>query len=185
MALFSTLASPEYGLDRAQRGGSWLHWVVLLLATLASARTVPAANGDLVISVYQGTCREGDFAANLSTVRRGIDQARQRGSHFVAFPECFLSGYESPEAVRRGARLLDDPVLVAFIAESSAHDMVVLVGLVRRAGDGLYNTELVIHRGKLLGFYDKVMLTGGDSDVLGFKPGTSVPVFSAHGTRSR
>ncbi len=155
----------------------------LLLALLALGHPARADEGDLVISVYQDTCREGDFAANLAAVRQGVAQARERGSHFVAFPECFLSGYESPEALERGARPLDDSDLAAFIAESSAHDMVILVGLARKTPEGVYNSELVIHRGKLLGIYDKVMLTGGDRNTLGFKPGQAVPVFFAHGIR--
>ncbi len=53
----------------------------------------------------------------------------------------------------------------------------------RKAGDNLYNTELVIYQGRLLGFYDKVMLTPGDRHTLGFQPGASVPVFQAHGVR--
>ncbi|MHB8953203.1 MAG: carbon-nitrogen hydrolase family protein [Pirellulaceae bacterium] len=147
------------------------------------ASTAHALENNIVISVYQGVCQEGDFMANLATVRKGLEEAKSRGSQFVVFPECFLSGYESREAVERGARALNDPDLKQFIAESAAHDMVVLVGLARRAGDGLYNTELVIHRGGLLGFYDKVMLTPGDRDSLGFLPGAAVPVFQAHGIR--
>jgi predicted amidohydrolase len=156
---------------------------VLLVVVSGTDRAARAGDGNLVISVYQGSCKEGDFSANLASVRAAIEKARERNSRFVAFPECFLSGYESPEAVRRGARQLDDPELMAFIKESASHDLVVIVGLARRASDGLYNTVLVIHRGRLLGLYDKVMLTGGDREVLGFKPGTAVPVFSAHGTR--
>ncbi len=156
--------------------GLALMWVLLPSAASAIER-------DIVISVYQGECREGDFAANLATAREVVREALARGSHFVALPECFLSGYESAEAVQRGKRSLADPDLRQFIAESSSHDMVVLVGLARQDGDHLYNTELVIHRGQLLGFYDKVMLTGGDRDPLGFAPGTAVPVFQAHGVR--
>jgi predicted amidohydrolase len=142
-----------------------------------------ALEGTLVISAYQGVCKEGDFTANLATVRNAIGVARERGSQFVVFPECFLTGYENRDVVQRSARSLDDPDLVTFIKESVNHEMVVMVGLARKAADGLYNTELVIHRGKLLGHYDKVMLTGGDSAGLGFRAGTSVPVFSAHGIR--
>jgi predicted amidohydrolase len=155
----------------------------LWLAVVCLLPTASAGDGNLVISAYQGVCKEGDFVSNLATVRKVTAEARERGSHFVVFPECFLSGYESRAAIQRGARSLDDPELAKFIAESAAHDMVVLVGLARRATDGFYNTELVIHQGKLLGYYDKIMLTGGDSGALGFKPGNAVPVFSAHATR--
>jgi predicted amidohydrolase len=157
--------------------------LLLCLGALLLQPDASAFDGDLVISAYQGICKEGDFAANLATVRAAIGIARERGSHFVVFPECFLTGYENRDAVQRSARPLDDPELAKFIAESANHEMVVMVGLARRGADGMYNTELVIHRGKLLGHYDKVMLTEGDSAGLGFKPGTSVPVFSAHGVR--
>jgi predicted amidohydrolase len=117
------------------------------VALLLTAAPALAIESNLVLSVYQGVCQEGDFTANLTTAREVVKQARERGSHFLALPECFLSGYESREAVQRGARSLDDPEVKQFIAESAAHDMVVLVGLARKSGDGLSNTELVIHRG--------------------------------------
>jgi predicted amidohydrolase len=142
-----------------------------------------ALEREVSIAVYQGACQEGDFAANLGTVRRVVQEATAGGRQFVVFPEAFLSGYASRAAVQRGARGLDDQKLREFIAESAAHDVVVLVGLARKAPDGLYNSQLVIHRGRLLGFHDKVLLTGGDRDTLGFKPGTSVPLFFAHGAR--
>jgi predicted amidohydrolase len=61
--------------------------------------------------------------------------------------------------------------------------MVILVGLARTADEGIYNSELVIHRGKVMGIYDKIMLTEGDREELRFLPGTEMPVFTAHGAR--
>jgi predicted amidohydrolase len=57
--------------------------------------------------------------------------------------------------------------------------MVVMAGLARKTDEGIYNSVLVIHRGKLLGVYDKIMLTSGDKKL--FLPGKSIPVFEAHG----
>ncbi|HUV14212.1 MAG TPA: carbon-nitrogen hydrolase family protein, partial [Acidobacteriota bacterium] len=71
----------------------------------------------------------------------------------------------------------------SFISESAAHSMVIMVGLARLAEDGLYNSELVIYRGELMGIYDKIMLTGGDRKELQFLPGNDVPVFTANGVR--
>jgi len=139
---------------------------------------------ETVISVYQGECAEGDFSTNLQTVRGVCDQALARGSHFVVFPECFLSGYENREAVVRGARGLDDPELVQWIDATKAHDMVILVGIVRKLPqDKVANTQLVIHRGRIVGYYDKVMLTWGDRHTLGFEAGTAVPIFNIHGVK--
>ena len=132
------------------------------LLTLFCCVSVPsqALDREVVLAVYQGVCQEGDFEANLATVRKEVEVAKARGSHFVVFPECFLSGYESREAGR--ARCAGDSTIRSCSSSSPnrpTHDMVVLVGLARQAADGLYNTELVIHGGKLLGFFDKVMLT--------------------------
>ncbi|HUU27295.1 MAG TPA: carbon-nitrogen hydrolase family protein [archaeon] len=151
----------------------------LLFASL----NLSAMDNEVVISVYQGPSQNGDFSANLETVRREVNEALKRGSDFVVFPETFLSGYDTPELVRQGARKEDDPELTAFIRESSGHEMVILVGLARITAEGLYNSILVIHQGRLLGTYDKIMLTEGDRDELGFLPGKELTVFSAHGTR--
>ena len=159
--------------------------ILLAVVFLAGSFTnLPALEKKVTISVYQGPCEDGDFAANLETVRQQIRLAEQRGSDFVAFPETFLSGYDSPENVRRGARRLDDPEIAAFINESARHDMVVIVGLAVLDNEkNLHNTVLVIHRGILLGTYSKCMLTGGDRNRLNFLPGTDIPVFTAHGAK--
>jgi predicted amidohydrolase len=49
--------------------------------------------------------------------------------------------------------------------------------------EGLFNSVLVIQSGKILGIYDKVMLTGGERRNYGVLPGKAVPVFEAHGAR--
>jgi predicted amidohydrolase len=145
--------------------------------------SLPALDRDVIISVYQGHCVDGDFDANLATARRAVHDALDRGSDFLVMPETFLSGYDSREHMHQGARRLDDPQLKAFIAESAAHNMVVIVGVARMTEEGIYNTALVIHKGQLLGMYSKMMLTGGDRQQLGFLPGTEMPVFTANGAR--
>lgn len=165
--------------------------IPLFLIWLAAAFFVSSIIGpellalerQVVISTYQGPCRDGDFQANLAVVREVISQAKDRGSDFVVFPETFLSGYDTRETMLKGARRLDDPELVSFIAESRDHSMVVLVGLARITEKGIYNSVLVIEGGRLIGTYDKVMLTEGDRDDLGFLPGRDIPVFESHGAR--
>jgi predicted amidohydrolase len=125
--------------------------------------------------------RAKEYRSNNQTTRRVIAEALERGSHFSALPETFLSGYDSPEHMRAGARKIDVPQLAEFIRESSKHEMVIIVGLARQAGEGIYNSVLVIHGGKPPGTYDKIMLTGGDRENLQFLPGTEMPVFTAHG----
>jgi (R)-amidase len=142
-----------------------------------------AMDHDVVVSVYQGPCKDGDFSANLAVARQVVKDALDRGSDFVVLPETFLSGYDSAEHVKQGARKLDDPELKAFIEETVTNKIVVLVGLARLTDEGIYNAVLVIHQGKLLGYYDKIMLTEGDRDDLKFLRGKDVPVFSANGVK--
>ncbi|MGW8182238.1 MAG: carbon-nitrogen hydrolase family protein, partial [bacterium] len=137
---------------------------------------------DVVISVYQGPCRDGDLTFNLATARKAIELALQRGSHFLALPEAFLSGCDTFDHLKQGARSIEDSELTSFIEESSAHDMVIIVGFTRVEEEGMYNSAMIIQQGELLGMYDKVMLTGGDR-AYGILPGLAVPVFEAHGVR--
>ncbi len=74
-----------------------------------------AVDRDVVIAVYQGPCRDGDFAANLEAARKVVRDARERSCDFLAFPETFLSGYDTPEHMRQGARTIDDPALQSFV----------------------------------------------------------------------
>ena len=156
---------------------------ILIVVLLMLPLELHALDRDITISVYQGPCADGDFSKNLATTRQVVKEALGQGSDFVVLPETFLSGYDTPPHMRQGARRMEDPDLQAFIAESSTHSMVILVGLARQTDPGIYNSELVIHRGKVLGIYDKIMLTEGDRDELRFLPGKEMPVFTAHGVR--
>ncbi len=155
----------------------------LVLCPLIFALHLTAMERELIVSVYQGRCADGDFNANLAAARQAVREALARGSDFLVLPETFLSGYDSREHVRQGARRIDDPQLQSFIAESAAHSMVVIVGIARITEEGIYNSALVIHKGRLLGTYSKMMLTGGDRNQLGFLPGNEMPVFAANGAR--
>lgn len=154
-----------------------------LTATLVPTFNCPALDSPVVVSVHQGPSQPGNFEANLATCRTVISNALGRGSHFLAFPQGFLSGGQTPHAVQQGSRPLDDPALRAFITESATHPLVVLAGLARKSGNRTFDSILVIHQGRLLGVHDRVLLTPADRDQLGFSPGTDSPVFEAHGVR--
>jgi predicted amidohydrolase len=132
------------------------------------------------IGSWQGMVSENDFDRNLDKVRNVIRESQPLHLDFLCFPETFLSGYHA-ESVGQSCTTLDDPRLEAFIAESAAHETVILVGMSERAGEKIYNTQLVIHRGKLLGKYRKIMLTSYDATV--FTPGKDLPVFEAKGIK--
>jgi predicted amidohydrolase len=157
--------------------------LVLVAMLLAAPCTLMALEHEVVVGVYQGPCRDGDFSANLAIARQAIAEARAAGSQFLALPEAFLSGCDTFEHLKQGARRTDDPELKTFIAETAAHDLVVLAGMTRIEKEGMYNSVLVIQKGKILGIYDKVMLVENEAREYGILPGKTVPVFTAHGAR--
>lgn len=132
------------------------------------------------IGTWQGPVAENDVNRNLAKLYEVLEAVRDKGLDFICFPESFLSGYK-PQSVTESSIPLDDPRIALLVERSAAYDTVILAGMSEIAEDGLYNTQLVIYRGQLLGAYHKTMLT--DFDRLYFKTDFKLPVFEAKGIR--
>jgi predicted amidohydrolase len=137
-------------------------------------------NERIRIGSFQGPIVDNDFESNLNKVKEVLNQTMDKGLDFLCFPEAYLSGY-SEQAVRESSILLNDPRLLEFIRFSTAFDTVILVGLSERDDDKIFNTQIVVYRGKLLGKYHKTMLT--DEDKLVFVSDLEFPVFEAKGVK--
>ena len=74
-------------------------WAIVMLFACWTA--LPALERDVVISVYQGPCKDGEFEVNLARAREVIQDALERKSDFLALPETFLSGYNSRQSMER------------------------------------------------------------------------------------
>ena len=159
-----------------------IKFVVLMLFCFSFILNLSAADSGLIISAYQGPCYDGNFDENLKTVKRVIKTALDRKSDFLCFPETFLSGYQTNGDELLGGVKLDDPRLLKLIKSTAGYDMVVLVGIGEKADGIMFNTQLIMYKGNLLGKYSKIMLTGGDRKK-GFTPGKSMPVFEAKGIK--
>jgi predicted amidohydrolase len=125
------------------------------------------------ISAYQGRCND-NFDENMEKVRGIIDRAGKGKSDFLCFPEGYLSNYKADLAVP-----LNDPRVLELIEYTNRYDMVVLVGISEKESDKVFNTELILHQGRMLGKYRKTMLTGSDKKV--FAHDYSLPIFEAKG----
>jgi len=125
------------------------------------------------ISAYQGRCTD-DFDENLEKVRGIMDRAGQDKSDFLCFPEGYLSNYKAELAVS-----LSDPRVLELIEYTNRYDMVVIIGISEKEPEKVFNTALILYRGKMLGNYRKTMLTGSDKKV--FAHDYSLPIFEAKG----
>jgi 5-aminopentanamidase len=137
-------------------------------------------NGKIRIGSFQGPIVDNEFDLNLGKVKEILNQTRHWGLDFLCFPETYLSGY-SERAVRESSVQINDPRLLDFIDFSATFDTVILVGLSEREGDKIFNTQIVVHQGQLLGKYRKTMLT--EEDKLVFAAGLQFPVFEAKGVK--
>ena len=131
------------------------------------------------IGHYQCVCRQGDFEANLATVRKGLAQAVDAKLDIVSFPECFLTGYFSKEKDARDHTFAaDSPEMKRVLDLTAGCDTVLLVGFNELREGKLYNTVAVIERGRLLGRYSKALPYEGY-----FQPGREFTVFEKKGLK--
>lgn len=133
------------------------------------------------IAAFQGRCHDGDIEANVRTARDTLRQAAEAGADFLLMPEGYLGGYGSRQVVESTAMALDDPRVEALVAETADNDVVFMAGLNERSGDRIFNSELIAHRGSLLGVTRKTMLTRGGHRQMGFATDFDLPVWEAKG----
>jgi predicted amidohydrolase len=131
------------------------------------------------IGHYQCECRQGDFDANLATVRKGLAQAVEAKLDIVSFPECFLTGYFAKEQdARKHMFAVDSPEMKRVLKLTDGCDTTLVVGFNEARGDKIFNTVAVIEHGKLLGRYSKALPYEGY-----FQPGREFTVFEKKGLK--
>ncbi len=121
---------------------------------------------------------------NLEKILRRTEEGAAAGAELIVFPECALTGYcfTSREEAAPVAETVPGPSTEKIAATANRLGVTVVVGLLEREGDNIYNAAAVVTPGGILGTYRKVHLLclGIDRfDALGDKP---FPVFETpHG----
>jgi len=117
---------------------------------------------------------------NLNRILSRLEQAAKAGAKLVVFPECALTGYcfVSREEAAPVAEEVPGPSTEAILAAARTLDCTVVVGLLEREGDQIFNSAAVVTPQGILGTYRKLHLPCLGIDwhtALGDK---SFPVFS-------
>ncbi len=117
-------------------------------------------NDPLLVAVAQMDPQLGQTAANLRTLQQMAHEAFKHGAKLVVFPECALSGYgfESLEAARAVAEPIPGPSLLALQSLCAEHQSYLVVGMLERAGDAVYNSAVLLGPEGLMGTYRKIHL---------------------------
>ena len=137
-------------------------------------------NERIRIGSFQGPILDHDFEGNLKKVTEVLNQTVDKGLDFLCFPETYLTGY-SEQAIQESSIFINDPRLQEFIRFCTDFDTVILAGLCEREGKKIFNTQIVVYRGKLLGKYHKAMIM--DDEKLLFATDLEFPVFEAKGVK--
>src|SRR5262245_10407798 len=109
---------------------------------------------------------------NLEMIADLAARARAAGASLAIFPECAVSGYcfDSVEEALAVAEPVPGPATTALVAIAKRLDLHLVVGLLERAGELLYNVAALVGPNGLIGSYRKIHL-----------PFLGVDRFTAHG----
>lgn len=118
---------------------------------------------------------ESSFAYMLDVVREAMAQRVD----LVCFPEGFLQGYlTDPDAARRVAMEIASPPFHALLQGLPADAPTIVLGMIEREGDALFNSAVVIHHSGVIGRYRKRHLLPGER---AFSAGSESLVFPVKG----
>ncbi len=132
------------------------------------------------IGSWQGPVEENNVRKNLDKVKSVLEQAGNLKLDFICFPETFLTGI-TQQAVKESSISLDGPEMRELLEYSKGFDTVVLVGASLKIDGKYYNSQIVLHKGNLLGISHKTMLTEEDSRI--FSTDLNLPVYEAKGVK--
>ena len=125
----------------------------------------------------------GNTSENLTKMQNAIRQASEAGTRLLVFPECALTGYP-PRDISSSAAVdyaLLDEAHKELQALADHYRMVLIVGTMMRAEQGIYNTALVFRPGGKPVPYHKRALWGWDRD--NFVPGNEPGIVEIDGIR--
>jgi 5-aminopentanamidase len=121
----------------------------------------------------------GDVDASLTEVKRALSWAQGEALDIICLPECFLTGYcRTPEEASAHSIDLGSTLFSRLMSELRQFDPVVILGLMERCGPELFNSAVIVERGRVLGLYRKQHLIES-----AFLPGQESPVFKRNGVR--
>lgn len=122
-----------------------------------------------------------DIEAALSCLVDFAGRAEAEGAALLCFPECFLQGYLSGEsAARRNAINLKSSAFEIVLNRFPKTGPMIVTGMIEEESGRLFNTAVVVNRGRLIGRYRKTHLLESERF---FDAGSDYPVFGVAGLR--
>ncbi len=99
----------------------------------------------------------GDLSGNRDKILKFISDARSLGCDIVTFPELSLTGYP-PEDLLLKPQFIEDSLKTLKEVVHKAENITAILGCVDKVKDDLFNAAALIHDGKLVNIYHKILL---------------------------
>lgn len=132
-----------------------------------------------IVAACQPADTQGDTAKTLSLIAQCAADADKAGISVLCFPECYYQGYTRDKVIAHQRAIeLDGPEFTSLLEQLANYKVTIILGLIERAGNELFNTAIVVQNGKLVGKYRKAHPHEGI-----FEAGTEYPVFDGNGVR--
>lgn len=108
------------------------------------------------IATFQGPVVFGDADANLATTEAALIEAEARGAEILAMPETFVHGFFASQKFKPEYAVdLKGSFFQGVLQRFQKYDCTLLLGLNEWRGSRLFNTVVVMEKGKLVGTYSK------------------------------
>lgn len=130
----------------------------------------------LRIASYQGFALYDELEKSVKVISEVVQWSEAHKVDILCFPECFLQGYILNEQ-KAGDVSIDlataeiTPILKALHTKETT----VILGLIEREKEKIYNTAIVVEKGKIIGKYRKHFIHNKETI---FTCGTDFPVFT-------
>ncbi len=122
-----------------------------------------------------------DVEAALAAMMDFARRAEAEAARLLVFPEGFLQGYLTEQAAaRRSAIALHSPEFQLVANRLAQARPMIVVGLIEIENERLFNTAVVLERGRIVGRYRKHHLLVGEAI---FEAGREMPLFEVDGLR--
>jgi len=135
----------------------------------------------LTIAAYQGEALSGSVEENLESIHQILVAAQEENIDILCFPECFLQGYILDRSMAMRISLEVNSALFARMLQTVASNTTtIILGMIEREEDRLFNTAVVIEQGMVKGKYRKQHLLTAERV---FASGSASPVFETKGVK--
>ena len=112
---------------------------------------------NLRIAVSQMNAVVGDFKYNVNRIQSYLKEATKFRTDLILFPELALTGYPPEDLLLKDDFIEKNKNFLKHLA-LSVKGIVAVVGYVEKVKKSLYNSAALLHKGKVVGNYRKMIL---------------------------